>query len=317
MPDDQETADVLGAPYTRRTLPMRPDHEGEVVATLVTRRATASIGKAVLHVHGFADYFFQTAAADWWVARGYDFYALDLRSYGRSWLPHQTPTYVADLTTYYEELDAAHAIVAADHDNIVMSGHSTGGLTVSLWLNDRRPSKIVGLVLNSPWLDMADSLLMRTLGTQVIDRVGALQPMRVIPRDVSGLYARSLHRDLAGEWDFDLRWKPVESFIVYAGWLRAVRRAHARLHRGIDVGSPVLVLSSARSGRPKEVDEVAMSTDIVLDVKQIRHWAPYLGRNVTIAQVEGAVHDVTLSRQPARDRVFDELGRWLGAYVER
>jgi len=29
------------------------------------------------------------------------------------------------------------------------------------------------------------------------------------------------------------------------------------------------------------------------------------------------MHDVTLSRQPARDRVFDELGRWLDAYVDR
>ncbi|MGI9155831.1 MAG: alpha/beta hydrolase [Marmoricola sp.] len=291
-----------------------------MVATLVTRRAEASGApsrRAVLHVHGFADYFFQTVAADWWVARGYDFYALDLRKYGRSWLHHQTPTYVADLTTYYEELDAAHAVVAADHDQIVMSGHSTGGLTVSLWLNDHRPAKIAGAVLNSPWLELAGSLFQRTVGTQLIDRLGAVQPMRAHTRDVSGLYARSLHRDHEGEWDFDLHWKPLESFTVYFGWLRAVRRAHARLHRGIDVGVPVLVLSSARSSREKLFGEGTMSTDIVLDVEQIRRWAPYLGRHVTIAQVEGAMHDVTLSRQPARDAVFDELGRWLSAYVDR
>jgi alpha-beta hydrolase superfamily lysophospholipase len=317
MSDEQETTDVLGAPYTARTLSLLPDDEGEVVATLVTRRAETPTRKAVLHVHGFADYFFQTGAADWWVGRGYDFYALDLRKYGRSWLPHQTPTYVADLTTYYEELDAAHAIIAGDHDRIVLSAHSTGGLTVPLWLNDHQPAGVTGVALNSPWLEMASSLLMRTLGTQVIDRVGALQPKRVIPRDVSGLYARSLHRDHEGEWDFDLAWKPLESFAVHMGWLRGVRRAHARIHRGIDVGAPVLVLSSARSGREKLLGDEAMSTDIVLDVEQIRRWAPSLGRHVTIAQVEGAMHDVTLSRQPARDRVFDELGRWLTAYVER
>jgi alpha-beta hydrolase superfamily lysophospholipase len=308
---DQETTDVLGAPYTARRLGLRPDDEGEVVATLVTRRADPGSRKAVLHVHGFADYFFQTGAADWWVARGYDFYALDLRKYGRSWLPHQTPTYVADLTTYYEELDAAHAIIAEDHDRIVLSAHSTGGLTVPLWLNDHRPPKVVGLALNSPWLEMASSLLMRTVGTQVIDRLGALQPKRVIPRDVSGLYARSLHRDHDGEWDFDLAWKPLESFAVHLGWLRGVRRAHARIHRGIDVGVPALVLSSARSGNE------TMSTDIVLDVDQIRRWAPSLGRHVTIAQIDGAMHDVTLSRQPARDMVYDELARWLDAYVDR
>ena len=138
MTDPQEATDVLGAPYTARTLPLRPDDEGAVVATLVSRRAARPTNRAVLHVHGFADYFFQTVAADWWVERGYDFYALDLRKYGRSWLPHQTPTYVADVTTYYEDLDAALAVVASEHDHVVMSAHSTGGLTVPLWMHDRQ-----------------------------------------------------------------------------------------------------------------------------------------------------------------------------------
>ena len=262
----QENVDVLGGPYRQRTLSLRPDEEGAAVATLVSRHAEHKTGKAVLHVHGFADYFFQTVAADWWVQRGYDFYALDLRKYGRSLLPHQTPNYVADLTTYYEELDAAHAVIAADHDHVVVSGHSTGGLVAPLWLTDRRPAA-AGLVLNAPWLDMAGSLFVRTVGTLAIDRLGALRPMRPIPREVTGLYARSLHRDHGGEWDFDLAWKPLESFVVYAGWLRAVRRAHARIHRGIEVGVPVLVLSSARSGRERSAGQDSMSTDIVLDVE--------------------------------------------------
>ena len=62
MTDQQESTDVLGAPYTARTLPLRPDDEGEVVATLVSRRAAPPTNRAVLHVHGFADYFFQTVA---------------------------------------------------------------------------------------------------------------------------------------------------------------------------------------------------------------------------------------------------------------
>ena len=38
---------------------------------------------------------------------------------------------------------------------------------------------------------------------------------------------------------------------------------------------------------------------------------------MTIAQVPGALHDVTLSPEPARTQVFDELDRWLAAYVDR
>jgi alpha-beta hydrolase superfamily lysophospholipase len=103
---------------------------------------------------------------------------------------------------------------------------------------------------------------------------------------------------------------------VYAGWLRAVRRGHARVHRGLDVQAPVLVLTSGASGHPQEYDEACTSTDIVLDVQQIRRWAHRLADHVTLVRVEGAIHDVTLSREPVRRRVFDEISRWLDAYVD-
>ncbi len=158
MPDVNEPVsswvdDVLGSPYTSLTLPLRSDDEGEVVATVVRRPAEPGTRKAVLHVHGFADYFFQTGMADFWVGNGYDFYALDLRKYGRSLRPHQTANYVADLRSYYEELDLAHALVAEDHDHLVLSAHSTGGLTVPLWLHDRGLAT-AGVFLNAPWIDM-------------------------------------------------------------------------------------------------------------------------------------------------------------------
>ncbi len=310
--------DVLGAPYTAETLPLRPDDEGEVVATLVHRPAEdRPTRRAVLHVHGFADYFFQTAAADFWVARGHDFYALDLRKYGRSLLEHQTPNYVADLSSYYEELDAAYARIVETHDEVVFSAHSTGGLTVPLWLHDRG-HPVSGVFLNAPWIDMHGTHFERLMALPAIHQVARWQPMREVPRKVSGLYARSLHQEHLGEWDFDLSWKPVMSWPVYAGWIRAIRSGQARVARGLSVQGPVLVVSSAHSGRPTGEDHPdVLSTDIVLDVEGIRRRAPLLGRHVTLVQVEGALHDVTLSPEPARSRVFEELGRWLSAYVDR
>jgi alpha-beta hydrolase superfamily lysophospholipase len=314
--EDPRTLDVLGAPYYAETIELDDDDEGEVSATLVSRRAEGGSGRAVLHVHGFADYFFQTAAADYWVERGYDFYALDLRKYGRSIRDHHTPNFVTDLTEHYAELDEAYRrVVERDgHTSVVISAHSTGGLITPLWAHDRQPA-LAGLVLNSPWLDLQGSLLLRTAGTKAIDQIGLRRPYLTIPRDVSGFYARSLHRDHDGEWDFDLAWKPLESWPVYAGWLRAVRRGHARVHRGLDVPAPVLVLTSATSGRPKEYDESVRGTDIVLDVELIRKWAHKLADHVTLVRVEGAMHDVTLSAQPVRERVFDEVTRWSDAYL--
>jgi len=308
--------DVLGAPYTAETIPLPDDHEGEVVATLVQLPAGVPTRRAVLHVHGFADYFFQTEYAQWWAARGYDFYAVDLPKYGRSMLPHQTPNYTTDLEDYFPVLDEAWRRLRAEHDQIVLTGHSTGGLTTSLWADDRRPEGLAGMLLNSPWFDLQGPAVMRTVVSPLVRQVGRWQPMRAIPRAVSGFYTRSLHRDHDGEWDFDLVWKPVESFVVYAGWLRAIRNGHARLHAGLDVEAPVLVLSSGESGRPTEMDEVVHGTDIVVDVAQIRRWATAVGPHVTYIAIPGAKHDVVLSRPEVRARVYAELDRWLTTYVE-
>ncbi len=312
--------DVLGAPYTTETIGFPPDDEGPVVATLVRRPADReghTGRRAVLHVHGFADYFFQTAYAEWWTARGYDFYALDLRKYGRSLRPHQTPNYVADLHDYFPELDSAwYRITERDgHDHVVLSAHSTGGLTVPLWVNQRR-HRVAGMVLNSPWFDLHGSSLMRTLGTRAVLRIGTHLPMRVIRRNVTGFYTRSLHRDHEGEWGFDLAWKPIMSFPVYAGWLRAIRLGHAELHAGLDVGCPALVLTSGASALPTEMGEDVHDHDIVLDVEQIRRWTTALGRHVTYVGIEGARHDVVLSRAAVRSRVYSELERWVTAYVD-
>jgi alpha-beta hydrolase superfamily lysophospholipase len=309
------TRDILGAPYTAETLELPDDDEGKVVATLVRRPAGRRTSKAVLHVHGFADYFFQTAYAEWWTARGYDFYALDLRKYGRSILAHQTPNFVTDLADHYPELDLAWDRVKSAHPHVVLSGHSTGGLIVPLWADQRRVDARA-VVLNAPWFDLAGKAWLRLGLTPVVEQIARRRPRRVIPRTVTGLYARSLHRDHDGEWDFELDWKPIESWPAYAGWLAAIRRGHADLHRGLSVPFPALVLSSTRSSVPTELGEDVHSTDIVLDVDQIRRWSPALGHHVTYVGIEGARHDVFLSRAEPRARAFDELGRWATAYVD-
>lgn len=312
------TVDVLGKPYYAETLDLPPDDEGEVVATLVRRKAgRRRTRKAVLHLHGFCDYFFQTAAADFWVSRGYDFYALDLRKYGRSLREHQTPNFARDLAEYHPEIDLAfERITGRDrHDHVVLSGHSTGGLIGALWAESREP-RLAGMFLNAPWLDMHGSFLLRTAGTRAIDQIGARRPYQEIPRSVSGLYARSIHRDHDGEWDFDPAWKPLQSWPVYAGWLRAVRRGHATVHKGLSLRLPVLVMTSTQSLFPKAWEPAVDSSDIVLDVAQIARWSVKLSRHVSLVRVEGALHDVTLSRAAVRATVFDEVGRWLDAYVE-
>jgi len=168
-------SDVLGSPYTVEVIEMPEDDEGAVIASLVRRAPDEPNGSAVLHVHGFADYFFQTEYAEWWTTRGYTFYAVDLRKHGRSLLPHQSPCFVDNLDDHFPELDRAwQRITERDgFRQVLVSGHSTGALTVLLWLQSRQPLELSGLVLNSPWFDMHGSFWTRTVGTTVVKRVGA------------------------------------------------------------------------------------------------------------------------------------------------
>ena len=96
--------DVLGSNYEQMTLNFADDYDGKVIATLVRKKAAQATKKAVLYIHGFSDYFFQTEMAEQFNQHGYDFYALDLRKYGRSKLPHQKFYYVLDLREYDAEI---------------------------------------------------------------------------------------------------------------------------------------------------------------------------------------------------------------------
>ncbi len=86
-----------------------PDGEGDIAAVLVRRQPGADeiVHGAVLYVHGFSDYFFQTELADFFAARELAFYALDLRKCGRARRPGQTAHYVSDLAYYDDELRGA------------------------------------------------------------------------------------------------------------------------------------------------------------------------------------------------------------------
>ena len=71
--------------------------EVEMVATLVRRAGRRESAHAVLYLHGWNDYFFQTHLADVLSAAGFAFYALDLRRYGRSLRRGQLRGFIADL----------------------------------------------------------------------------------------------------------------------------------------------------------------------------------------------------------------------------
>lgn len=283
------------------------------MATLVRRRDPEQARRAVLYVHGWNDYFFQTHTADFFAERGYAFYALDLRRYGRSMREGQYGGYIGDLDDYFRELDLAAAEIHRRHRSLTIMAHSTGGLVTSLWAAQRL-GIVDGLLLNSPWLAMQGSDLVQAVGAQIMAGLGSVLSTNALPVKDTGLYARAMHASQDGEWDYDLTLKTSPSQPIRAGWMRAILAGHQRIMTGLDIEVPVLVMCSTRSVVRRTWDPVLQECDSVLNADQIARRAHKLGSVVTIVRIEQGVHDLVLSRAPVRERVFAEMDRWLGAY---
>lgn len=315
------TDDVLPG-YRQHTLALGtdPDGEGELFATLVRTTDSIPSSSVVLAVHGYTDYFFNTELADHFTARGWRFYGLDSRRCGRSWREGQTPHFTTDLTQYDRELEGALAIIGAENPaaRVLVYGHSTGGLVVSLWLDrvrcrgDTAALKIAGLVLNSPFLDLNGPAILRTRATSTaIGAASRVRATRVVRGAGSGGYGLTLHRAYHGEFDYNLTWKPIGGFPITVGWIHAIRRGQARLHRGLDVGVPNLVLRSDHSVAETAETQLLQRGDAVLEVAHIARWAGCLGNRTTSVPVVDAKHDVFLSLSEPRAAAYAELDRWL------
>ena len=305
-----------------------PDGEGDLVATLVRRGEPGpSATGAVLMVHGFTDYFFNTEQADHFAALGFAVYALDQHKCGRAWREGQTPHFTTDLARYDTELERALDLISEESPaaDVLICAHSTGGLIVALWLDRLRRRceiarrRITGLVLNSPWLDLQGPAILRTAPTgAAIRAMSRINKKRVLRPPAEGGYGATLHKEFGGDFEYNLAWKPIGGFPVTFGWLHAVRRAQTKLHRGLDVGVPNLILRSDRSVRevtdPAKADEIQRG-DAVLDVKQIARWAGCIGNRSTIVPIVDAKHDVFLSVSESRQAAYLELDRWLDWYL--
>ncbi|MGN6271832.1 MAG: alpha/beta hydrolase [Protaetiibacter sp.] len=319
--------DVLGG-FEQLPLTLPADEEGAVVATLVrpTAAKAASWGREphgfahgidVLYVHGWSDYFFQAEHALFWTRAGARFHALDLRKYGRSLLPHQTPGYTDDLAVYDAELAAALAAMGRDSDTLrplVLVGHSTGGLTLALWAA-RHPEAVDALILNSPWLEFQADALGRRAIAPIVALGARLGTRAALPAIDPGFNTQASSRLFDGEWDYDLQWRPERGFPVHSAWLDAVLDGHARVADGLDIGVPVLVMLSSRSWLQPSWSPRIYDSDVALDVDGVAERATRLGRHVSVVRIDGALHDVLLSRRSVRASAYDVMARWTRAYL--
>lgn len=297
--------------YTSKTIKLAPDYEGEVTATLISSNFNLGNRKSVLYIHGYVDYFFHSHVGEQFNANDFDFYALDLRKYGRSLLEHHHPNYCKNIEEYFEEISIAIREIQTTSDSIYLLGHSTGGLIASSYMNSGKERNLIdGLILNSPFLDFNQSRIEKSVGYFLANIISKAFVYSKINGALPSIYAESIHKDHHGEWDFNLDWKPLKGFPTYFKWVVAIAKAQRKLAQS-NITVPVLIMHSSDSKKLSTFSKGAMSKDIVLDVEDMKRVGPKLGDKVTLSSIDNAQHDIFLSKKAVRDVAFDKLFSWL------
>lgn len=305
--------DILGAGFESCTIQQPDDYEGEVVCTLIRKQPAITSTKAVLQLHGFNDYFFHSEVAGKYTAQGFNFYALDLRKYGRSYLPHQKFNNVRDLAEYNEDITAALRIIRSEgNKKILLSGHSMGGLIVLLFAHKFGPSGLFDAVfLNSPFFEQNKDIITKKLIIPLAARCASRWPDQLVPGGFSKFYGPSLHKSGHGEWDYRLDWKPHVAPLVNLGWVKAIYEGQRKLKRGLSINFPLLIMHPEKSVVSLRWSENFKFADAVVDVKDIIRLARRIHGPCTMISIENAVHDIMLSIKPVREKVYHTLFGWI------
>ena len=299
--------------YLYRTITMPNDYEGKVIVTVIKAKDQIVSTKAVLYIHGYLDYFFQNHVAQYFVERGFHFYAVELRKYGHSYLKHQHFNYCRDMKEYYPDISKCiEEIIDDGNKEIILLGHSTGGLLASLYASEGYlKDKISKVILNSPFLKFNTSLFKRTIMIPLARLASKLYPYAKKRNEISPFYGESIYIGLRGEWDFDTSLKPLGDSPLYFAWLQAIAKAHRKIRKGLNIDVPVLVLSSDHSLHPKRWTDEIKRSDIVLNVKHIRKLSPDLGPCVTYISIKNGIHDLFLSEKKVRENALEAISEWL------
>lgn len=308
--------DSLGRGFEKMTFRQPDDRVGHAWSTVVRRKSDCpGSNRALIYIHGFNDYFFQSQMADSFAAHGFNFYAVDLRRYGRSLRLGQYPCDISSMSEYFPDIDSTLSVIGKDgNTRITMLGHSTGGLLAAYYMSLNHDSPVDSLMLNSPFLDWNLGSLEHWIWA--VDLLADICPSAKIPQGHSDAYSHSLLKKHNGRWEFNTSWKREDSPDVTARWVRAVDKAQNYLHaHPLSVDVPVLLMYSSQSYNGSDYTPEASRSDAVLDVNDIKRYGMELSRNVTPLQVDGGLHDLVLSSSEVLAQLYPAMFRWLKAPV--
>ncbi|MDE5886137.1 MAG: alpha/beta hydrolase [Muribaculaceae bacterium] len=284
--------------------------DGPCRSTIIRKLNPSGSRKAFLYVHGFNDYFFQSEMGERFVDSGFNFYAVDLRRYGRSKEPWQYPFNIRKQEEYFDDIDSALAQIRRDGNiDITLGGHSTGGLTVAFM--GAMKGKNIGvdrIVTDSPFLEWNFNSFMRNIAAPTISFLGKIFPNAKHKQGHCDGYAYSLLKEYYGEWTYNTDWKMIYSPPVTYSWVGAINSAQSRLMKKREnIAVPILVMHSSRKIDGCNYTPEFQTGDAVLDPFMLQKRGEKLGKVREVCTIDSGLHDLILSRLPAREAAYDTI----------
>lgn len=309
-------ADILEG-YESRFVDQGEAFDGPCRSTIIRKLDPKGSKRAFLYVHGFNDYFFQKEMGERYVDSCFNFYAVDLRRYGRSRLPWQYPFNIRDQKEYFADIDSALAQIRRDgNTDITLGGHSTGGLTVILYAAEKGEEIGVDrVVTNSPFLAWNFSPFMRKVAIPVVSGLGGLFKNSKIDQSRCDGYAYSLLKQYHGFWTYNTNWKMIYSPPVTMSWVRAISGAQGTVKKKRkNIRVPLLVMHSSRKIDGCNWTPEFMTGDCVLDPFAIQEIGVTLGSvpdRTVVCAIDSGLHDLILSEPTPREAAYDSIFKFI------
>jgi acylglycerol lipase len=242
-------------------------------------------------VHGYGDHGGRyTWLGEDLAARGWALYAYDLRGHGQSsgrrGQVRRFEEYLEDTEVFLGEVRRAQP-----GKSVFLLGHSMGGL-VCARLAEVRPPDVTGLILSSPFLQLAEAVPpSRVAGVKVLAKVW---PNRDIGNSVRA--AQLSHDESVVEAYVT---DPLVHHVAPARWAVALLGAQdAAMTEAGKIALPLLVLY----GTEDEVVDFAFIEAL---------YAQAASADKSLLRYEGYYHECF--NETGRAQVFDDLATWLGA----
>jgi len=263
--------------------------------------------KLFFWVHGFNDYYYHYHIGNKLLDESYDIYSIRLRRYDGS----EYLFYTNDLKEYIEDIDKHLECIINNYKEIVLYGHSLGGLISTLYLKyGKYNNKISFLVLNSPFFEFRVNFFEKILIKYLVFifdfliYLGFLDKFVIAYHKGENVYNNYIFK----KYFFDKKLKVSEK-PVYLDWVITVSYYQKLISKYIFT-TPTLVLCPSNSCNEEDLIDNNYG-DSVLNVSDMVSISNKIFKNLELKMVNDSIHDIFVSNKEVVDYSFYYMIKWL------